>query len=202
MSDQHMALLFEYSFYAGVLIVLFALGWGVASAVRRRWPRLLGAAALLIVGLVFVTAPSFVSRRMEVDLGPRDEMVDGERHLSLTNWNGSDYGFLSDLPDVVVLQMGNRDVTDQTLQSLVGMTRLRELDLNDSGITDRGLELIAGLPRLRTLRLRGTDISDTGLAHLLEESGPIRQLDVRGTDVSKELIDEWQALGDDRRALQ
>src|SRR5262249_55609210 len=47
-----------------------------------------------------------------VSLGPREKIVDGERHITLTGWNEADYSILRQKPDTVVLQMANSDVDD------------------------------------------------------------------------------------------
>ena len=50
--------------------------------------------------------------------------------------------------DVVVLQMANPDVTDQTLEHLRGSTALKDLDLNNTQVTDAGLKVLKDLPAL------------------------------------------------------
>ena len=131
-----MALLFEFSFYSGLIVIAFALIWIAVKFFKRDWSRLAKPIAALSIGLALVTGPAVVSRRLEVDLGPRVVMVDDERHVTLTGWNGTSYEILRSYPDTVVLQMANKDVDDQTLGLLVNMNSLRELDLNDTSITD------------------------------------------------------------------
>jgi hypothetical protein len=45
-----------------------------------------------------------------------------------------EYLFYLGLLAIIVLQIADADVTDQTLDHLAGMANLRELDLNDSQI--------------------------------------------------------------------
>ena len=88
--------------------------------------------------------------------------------------------------------MANPDVNDQTLESLKGMKLLRELDLNGSQVTDAGLEILKELPALASLRLARTKISDKGFRSALFAKESLMQLDLRGTSVSKETIQEWR----------
>lgn len=137
-----------------------------------------------------------------VDLGPYEKMVDGERNLTLTGWDRKDYGVLDARPDTVVLQMANSDVNDQTLEHLRSMTRLRELDLNDTQVTDAGLAVLAALPRLETLRLRNTRITDEGFQKNLAEKESLMELDLQGTQVASKTVRAWKAARDGRKALK
>ena len=197
-----MALLFEFSFYSGLIVIAFALIWIAVKFFKRDWSRLAKPIAALSIGLALVTGPAVVSRRLEVDLGPRVVMVDDERHVTLTGWNGTSYEILRSYPDTVVLQMANKNVDDQTLGLLVNMNSLRELDLNDTSITDVGLVTLGRLPSLRTLRLRSTAITDERFENFLRHSESLRQVDVRQTSISEKVILRWKELGENRRALQ
>ena len=86
-------------------------------------------------------------------------------------------------PDVVVLQMANPDVTDETLELLRGLNQLRKLDLNNTQVTDAGLVVLAGLPRLERLRLGHTKITDEGFRTHLAGLASLQQIDVTGTAV-------------------
>jgi energy-coupling factor transporter transmembrane protein EcfT len=157
---------------------------------------------MIVLGLVMAGFPPAYTRLMPIDLGPRERIVGGETHVTLTGWDRSDYSFLTRKPEIVVLQMANADVTDATLSYLKDMKRLRELDLNDSGVTDAGLAALAGLPTLESLRLRNTKVSDKGLADSLARLDGLKQLDLRGTDVSREAVQSWRDAKPGRRALQ
>ena len=111
---------------------------------------------------------------MPIDLGPREKIVDGQRHITLTGWDRKDYGFLGSKRDVVVLQMANPDVTDQTLEHLKGMNRLKELDLNNTQVTDAGLKVLSDLPALATLRLKNTKVTDQGFQDVAGGQGVAR----------------------------
>jgi hypothetical protein len=214
-----------YVLVAGAALVALGAFWFVAAAYRqhflwglacvplvvgipffavRHWPRARRPVALLLFGAVVVTAPFAVNRLQQhfLDLGPREKMVDGELHITLTGWDRTDYSVLRARPGVVVLQMANPDVTDQTLDYLGGMAKLRELDLNDTKVTDAGLAKLAQIGTLETLRLKNTVITDGGFReHLLPLAG-LRELDLRGTKVTGATVREWKAAGPERRALR
>src|SRR5437764_486641 len=83
-------------------------------------------------------------------------------------------------PEVVVLQMANADVNDETLMFLRGMNQLRELDLNGTQVTDAGLPLLAALPQLKELRLARTKISDEGFRQYVASREALTKLDLTG----------------------
>jgi hypothetical protein len=214
-----------YAVFAGVAIVVFGWFWLVvaASKVRVWWglgvllfpPLVLlfllrhgrkarGPLLAMLLGGVVVAAPYAVNYYQEkyVDLGPRERIVDNELHITLTGWDGTDYGVLRARPQTVVLQMANPDVTDQTLEHLRGLTQLRELDLNDTQVTDEGLRVLSELPRLESLRLRGTRITDEGFRQALLSKESLKELDLRETQVASKTVREWRSANPDRKALR
>ncbi len=74
-----------------------------------------------MVSLLVAATPALYTLFVPLDLGAPREVVDGQRHLTLTGWDRKDYSILKLKPDVVVLQMANPDVTDQSLESLQEM---------------------------------------------------------------------------------
>jgi hypothetical protein len=164
----------------------------------RRGAAILGGAALVITGVYTVNA---LHNRF-ADLGPRDKIVDGERHLTLTGWDRTDYAVLTTKTDAVVVQMANADVTDETLEYLRGLGRLRELDLNDTQVTDAGLRVLATLPALETLRLRGTKVTDAGFKEHLAPLERLRELDLRETAVTGPTARSWKAARPERKVLR
>jgi hypothetical protein len=159
-------------------------------ALRRTWGPLL----VLLLGGVLIAAPHAIKyyQREYVDLGERLKLVDGEQHVTLTGWDKTDYGLLDRLPDTVVLQIANPEVTDETLDHLQGMSRLQELDLNDTQVTDAGLKRLAQLPKLQRLRLRNTRITDAGFRESLMSLELLRNVDVTGTAVKGSTLREWK----------
>jgi hypothetical protein len=219
MKDEY----FVYLFLAGlalavvgfvwlvVLAFLERIWWGVGSIVfppvalvfSYRYPRRSWLPCItLALGIFLMAFPALYTRLAPVDLGPREKLVDGEYHVTLTGWDRSDYSILASRPGTVVLQMANPDVTDQSLRFLKGMTRLRELDLNDTAITDTGLDVLTSLSGLEILRLRNTRISDAGFQNRLALMESLRQLDLRGTAITSESIAAWRQSKPGRRAMK
>lgn len=159
--------------------------------------------ALIFLGLLVSVGVLLVSRysHLFIDLGPWEKQVNGELHLTLTGWDRKDYVLLKAKSAAVVLQMANPDVTDATLDFIVPMEGLRELDLNDTQLTDAGLAKLQGLKKLEALRLRGTRVTDAGFKTFLAAAPSLKELDVRGTAISPETIKEWKAGAAGRRAL-
>jgi hypothetical protein len=197
-----MYLIFEFLFYAGLVLLAAGLLLLLVKTVRRDWslwPPLL----LLLAGSVVFVTPLVLTRFVdEVDLGPRNVLVDGERHITLTGWDQTDYRVLEAFPETIVLQMANADVNDQTLQYIKGMANLRELDLNDTEISDAGLELIARMTGLETIRLRATKISDEGFVKWIVPMSRLKQLDLRETTVSLDTVKRWKSESEGRRVLR
>lgn len=193
---------FESLFLMGVGIIALAGLWFLVRlfrSPRRLWlPIVLG-----LVGLTITATPVIYTRVVEtIDLGEREQMVDGELHLTLTGWDRESYEFLAYKRDIAVLQMANADVTDATLELLKGQVRLKTLDLNGTQVTDQGLATLAELKSLESLRLRGAQVTDAGLQQLFDHLPNLKQLDVRQTAVSSELIDSWKAAKPGRRVLK
>lgn len=214
---------FPILFLAGLATALvgFLALVGVAWVVRPRWgvgifvfpPIALWFAAkhpkparnpllIVVIGMALAAFPPIYTRLTPVNLGPLDKMVANERHVTLTGWDRKDYGILSRLPDVVVLQMANPDVDDATLGPLRQMNSLRELDLNDTQISDEGLKVLADLPKLERLRLRKTRVTDKGFSQVLATKDSLKELDLRGTAIGPELVKNWKDAKPGRRAMQ
>lgn len=190
-------------------------GWGLALlappwlpqafafAVKHRKPAR-GPFVLMFLGVLLLAIPyvlNFVNRTL-VTLEPFEQMVGGERHVTLTGWARKDYdATIQGRPDVVVLQMANPDVTDETLASLEGLERLKELDLSGTAITDAGLAIVARLPALETLRLADTAITDEGFRAHLMGLERLKELDVRRTEVKASTVRAWRKDRPERKAL-
>jgi hypothetical protein len=217
----------KYGFYvlaAGVAVVAIGWLWLLVRAFRQRflwglgvlvvpplalvfvkkhWRKALAPVLVLLLGGVVIATPYAVSfyEQHHRNLGPRERIVDGELHVTLTGWDRDDYSVLQGLPSVVVLQMANPDVDDATLEYLRGMESLRELDLNDTVVTDKGLQVLAGLPRLAELRLARTKITDEGFQKYLAAKESLTRLDLTGTPVKGKTKRDWKKAQDGREYL-
>lgn len=186
--------------FAGLLAASVGLVWllgrGLAVLLGRRQGRqLLVPLAMIGAGLLVGAAP-FASQHVYlriVGLGERERMLDGELALNLTGWDRDGYAILAEKPDVVILEMGNPDVTDETLALLLDLPNLRELTLNDTAVTDSGLATLARLPALETLRIARTKVTPEGLRRFLDAPPQkLSQLDVSGNGIPATILRQWK----------
>ena len=185
----------------GLGLTLFAPAglWFIAW----NYPRVKRPCRLAIFGLARIAVPFAVNAVVQrIDLGPRERIVDGETHITLTGWHGKDYSILRERSQVAVLQMANADVTDQTLEFVRGFRQLKEIDLNDTQITDAGLVILKALPALTTLRLKGTKITDEGFQRELVTKETLMELDLRETSVASKSLRQWKNAKDGRKYLK
>lgn len=178
-------------------IVLLARSVRVAFG-RAERRRLLAPLLLLSTGLVVGAVPIVAQRAWMafVGLGERERVVDGRRALVLTGWDRRDYSILASKPDVEILEIGNADVDDSTLDLVAALSRLRELTLNDSRITDAGLARLKGLESLESLRIARTGVTADGVRAFLEDPPPrLREIDVSGNDIPTSILRKWKNAG-------
>lgn len=187
---------------AGLLwLIVRVVAAGLRSVAGRTSPdrrRLLNPALLLAVGLVIGAVPFASQRAYRAihGLAERERIIDGERALTLTGWDRSDYSILATRPDVAILEMSNPDVTDETLAVLRDLPRLKELSLDGSAVTDRGLAALSVLPALESLRVARTKITPEGVAAFLASPPPkLRQIDVSGNGIPSEILRAWKEAG-------
>ncbi len=190
----------HYIYLAGLAVIAVGL-LGLIVRAFRHWRKGLGPLALIGLGLAITAFPPTYQLLVPIDLGPRERIVGGERHLTLTGWDRKDYAFLRSKPDVAVLQMANPDVTDQTLELIKGMDKLKDLDLSNTQVTDAGLKILKDLPALDTLRLKNTKVTDKGFQETLAGKESLRRLELTGTQVSREAAQAWQKAKNGRRAM-
>lgn len=198
----------------GLLLAAIGLTWLIGATARRLVARQISGeprkalrlgpwpALVVLAGLIVAALPPVYSRWAGVDLGPREKVVDGKREITLTGWDRSDYSFLRSKTDLVVLQMANPDVTDETLKSLAGLDRLEILDIHDTQVTDRGLTILKALPALSTLYLKNTKITDQGFRDNLAAKESLVRLDLTGSGVSRASCDLWLKAKKGRRVLR
>lgn len=197
----------ENVFAGGLLLAAGGLLYLVIATVRAgfRGTGVFKAAktplVITAVGLLVAFSPAIFTRLIPIDLGPYEQTVDGERHLTLTGWDRKDYSVIAARPDTVVLQMANEDVTDETMRHLEGLSKLRELDLSFTKITNDGLSVILSLPELERLRLQDVAITDDGFRKYVMPHPKLKQLVLQGTQVSEELKQQWSSETPDRMAM-
>lgn len=186
--------------FAGLAAFAVGLAWatirGLGVLVRRRSVRqLVMPLALVGVGLTMGLTP-FAAQRAYlavVGLGERERVIAGERALNLTGWDRPGYDILTQKPDVAILEMGNPNVTDETLQLLTALPALRELTLNDTAVTDAGLATLASLPKLESLRIARTQVTPEGVRRFLDAPPPrLERIDVSGNGIPTAILRRWK----------
>ena len=178
---------------AALLIVTTPVGPLIFGLIHFR--KSLKPLALILAGLLIGAIPFAFSHGLELllGLGERERIIAGERHLVLTGWDRPDYSILTSRTDVVVLEMGNPNVDDETLKLLLPLTKLRELTLNDSVISDEGLKLLRQLPALESLRIARTKITKEGVVEFLADPPvKLKDLDVSGNSIPASALRKWK----------
>lgn len=91
---------------------------------------------------------------------------------------------LSDLTDLVWLNLNDTQVTDAGVARLVGLTKLERIRLDSTEVGDETMLHLSKLPKLRMLNLYNTRITDAGLVQLyaLENLEEIHLLRTQLTD--------------------
>lgn len=192
---------FATRWYWGVATIVFPVIGQILFA-WKHWSQAKTPMKVYGLAIVFLSL-AFATNLIPPDLGPYVQMVDGHQHVTLTGWDKQDYSIIKRFPKATVLQMANRDVTDDTLTYLAGMELLQELDLGESRITDAGLEKLASLPGLQILRIKNVAaITDAGFSRTLGKSNVLRELDARGTRIASKTLREWKKGQPDRKYLR
>jgi hypothetical protein len=88
--------------------------------------------------------------------------------VSAVNWYGGDEGLggIRLLDSVEELSLSNGNVSDNGLESLPCLPRLRSLDIYGVRMTNEAMAVMEKFPRLEVVDLGNTGISDEGVAHL------------------------------------
>jgi Leucine-rich repeat (LRR) protein len=94
-----------------------------------------------------------------------------------------DVTILKGLPNLRVLSLHGRGLTDVGVSRLTSFTDLQLLELSDTALDDEGAELLASFPNLIGLNVSGTDITDEGLCTIGNLSR-LETLMLRSTHVS------------------
>ncbi len=187
---------------AGLALAAIGSLWLLVRLFRRGQPffrRIAAPFMLVAIGVAIAAAPPIIGKFVPIDLGAKEKTVNGEKHLTLTGWDRKSYAFLPQKSDAALLQMGNADVTDSTVELLSDFKKLRELDVADSQVTDRGLAVIAQLPSLETLYLTNTKVTAEGVEKYLTKHPTLKVIWLRGTPVTKETAEIVKAGKPGRR---
>ena len=91
--------------------------------------------------------------------------ISGSPDISITDKGMATIGGLKNM-EILRLYFCS-GVTDIGFEYLLGLTKLKELNLNGTGITDRSMKLIGSFPNLETLSIAATGITDEGAEFLV-----------------------------------
>ena len=105
-----------------------------------------------------------------------------ELDLSSLRLGDDEIDHLLEMPSLVRLRLGGGELTDEGLAALLGLPRLKFLDLRDTQIQGPGLVHLQG-SSVETLHLSHTPITDEGLAHL-PHVPTLRQIKLNQTAVT------------------
>lgn len=152
--------------------------------------RALAPHVVMLLGAAISAAPPLVAHFSPEP--PKVPIVDGKDGTATGASDTEIESFLKGNRDLAVVQMANRkDVTDATLNLLLDMPNLRELDLNDTGVTDDGIGVLIRLPKLEALRIARTRITPDGVDALLL-TPRIQKIDVGGLGVTPKKLRDWK----------
>ena len=93
--------------------------------------------------------------------------------------------------NIVELEIGFSDVTDEGVEAVANMSNLEKLYLQKTSITDKGIPHLEGLTRLRYLNLYGTQVTDDALDTLVDLPS-LKSLFVWETEISKSAVENFQ----------
>ena len=101
-----------------------------------------------------------------MELAQNDPHLEVSFHLSGGKVTDEQLKPLTELKDVVHLNLRGTDVTDAGMQTVGKLTSLVRLHLERTKVTDAGLAQLKGLTNLEYLNLYGTSVTDAGLEQL------------------------------------
>jgi hypothetical protein len=182
----------------GVIAFFLPIVGGLAF-ILTHFRKCVGPLVLLGLGLIFGGSPYALNALFPPVLAPVENVTTGEKDLTLTGLANYDYATLKEKHHLTVLQMGNPDVTDTTLEFLKAMEHLKRLDLNDTQITDAGLQILASLPALEDLKLSRTKVTDEGIKKFLATAKALNAITVTGTSVKTATLRDWKNAQPDQR---
>jgi hypothetical protein len=178
-----------------VVLVLFPAIYAIRTGLPTAIPLI-----LMLLGMVILAAPGPLDYAGWLkDTRPRIIEIDGRPTLTLTGAT-TDYSELERMPNLILLQMANREVTDEIVAKVAGLKELKELDLDSTQVTDAGLAALTKLP-LQVLRLEHTKVTTSGFQTHLAPIETLKTVYLRGTEVDYDVAKKWQKEKDGRRAI-
>jgi hypothetical protein len=115
--------------------------------------------------------------------------------LRWANIADGDLAVVAQLSRLEELNLNETPVTDAAMAQVGGSKRLEKLELHHAKITDSGLRDIAKLPRLRRLRLSATEIGDNGVRQL-RNLKHLHDLDLEHTRITDAALSDVACLAE------
>jgi hypothetical protein len=103
--------------------------------------------------------------------------------LSKRQVSDDDLKLLTGLSHLEALNLDYTDVTDAAMPTLRAMPKLKDVSIRFTKVGDEGCRIIAAAPNLQVAHFTGTKITDNSLPELSKSQG-LRQLYIRWTRVS------------------
>ena len=94
---------------------------------------------------------------------------------------------------VTDVHLNGKEVNDESLRALGGLTELRKLSLDYTPITDEGIAVVRSMPKLQDLSLRYTKITDRGAAEIGALPN-LRTAHLTGTKITDSGIEDLEKL--------
>jgi len=145
----------------------------------------------LLIGLALIVgcqqSPPRKPRPIEASISEQIETVRNGTRSSIrlleTQVEDDELAQLADLSGLEELIVDHGVVTDEGLQSIASLTKLRHVRLRKSPITDTGLAHLAQIPSLRVINIPHGEFTDEGI-RLLKSLPSLEQLRLSSPNVS------------------
>jgi hypothetical protein len=191
---------------AGAVLLLIGWVWLVAQAIQTGFLRkAIFPAIVILLGIALIVTGPVYNRLYPPPVDTKVKVDDvktetGEVVQELTG-TGADTKDLQQKmaagKHFAVIQIANKNFTDDELAVLTTMEKLTFLDINDNPVTDTLLEQLVKLPKLTKLFAARTKFTADGVKKFVLDNPDCKltEIDFRGLvpPVSGKLLREWQA---------
>ncbi len=149
-----------------VLVLSLPLSWFAVKMEKARKQKEAVEAIHDFGGTTYYHLPRLARTPMEFVELPRTPPITPRQPGMLRAFLGNDF-----FDDVVMVDLGARNIADSGLEHLKGLTNLEILSLEHTPVSDAGLEHLKGLAKLGELYLNDTQVTLEGI-RMLEEALP------------------------------
>lgn len=115
--------------------------------------------------------------------------------LENTDISESDWRNISRFPKLQIVYVSHSNITDDAVKTLSQLIALEEISMNNAReITDVSINYVSKMPLLTNLKVCDTNITDQGLRALSQNSKNLRIIEIRGTNVTAEGVEQFRAV--------